>query len=219
MTFGAVFQRPFPPVFDRGLDAAAAAAGWWVVAGKTCVAAYQPKGAASLAASYVNLANPGTYNAAPGGGAPTWASGTGWPAGSGVYLTTGIVPQSTWTVICRFAGMISNSVMFGSFWGGAYYQYERYNNVFYYENGPFVAATAPAGNAGVIAIADRACYLNGTLDKTLAAGAPSALPIYLLNRNPIAGVATAGSMQAFAIYSDTLSAGEVATVSSAMAAL
>lgn len=49
MTFGAVFQRPFPPVFDRGLDAAAAAAGWWVVAGKTCVAAYQPKGAASLA--------------------------------------------------------------------------------------------------------------------------------------------------------------------------
>lgn len=219
MTFGAVFQRPFPPVFDRGLDAAAAAAGWWVVAGKTCVAAYQPKGAASLAASYVNLANPGTYNAAPGGGAPTWASGTGWPAGSGVYLTTGIVPQSTWTVICRFAGMISNSVMFGSWEGGAYYQYERYYDVFYYENGPFVAATAPAGNAGVIAIADRACYLNGTLDKTLAAGAPSALPIYLLNRNPIAGVATAGSMQAFAIYSDTLSAGEVATVSSAMAAL
>lgn len=216
MTFGAVFQRPFAPVFDRGLGAAA---GWWVVAGKTCVAAYQPIGAASLAASYVNLANPGTYNAAPGGGAPTWASGTGWQAGSGVYLTTGIVPQSTWTVICRFAGMISNSVMFGSFWGGAYYQYERYNNVFYYENGPFVAATAPAGNAGVIAIADRACYLNGTLDKTLAAGAPSALPIYLLNRNPIAGVATAGSMQAIAIYSDTLSAGEVATVSSAMAAL
>lgn len=216
MTFGAVFQRPFAPVFDRGLGAAA---GWWVVAGKTCVAAYQPIGAASLAASYVNLANPGTYNAAPGGGAPTWASGTGWQAGSGVYLTTGIVPQSTWTVICRFAGMISNSVMFGSLWGGAYYQYERYNNVFYYENGPFVAATAPAGNAGVIAIADRACYLNGTLDKTLAAGAPSALPIYLLNRNPIAGVATAGSMQAIAIYSDTLSAGEVATVSSAMAAL
>ena len=28
--------------------------------------AYQPKGAASLAASYFNLANPGTYNAAPG---------------------------------------------------------------------------------------------------------------------------------------------------------
>lgn len=30
MTFGAVFQRPFPPVFDRGLDAAAAAARLWV---------------------------------------------------------------------------------------------------------------------------------------------------------------------------------------------
>ena len=55
---------------------AAAAAGWWVVVGKTCIAAYQPKGAASLAASYVNLQQPGTYDAAPGV-APTWAAGGG----------------------------------------------------------------------------------------------------------------------------------------------
>lgn len=69
-----------------------AAADWWVVPGKTCVAAYQPIGAASLAASYVNLANPGTYDAAPGV-APTWASATGWTFnGSTQYLTTGITP-------------------------------------------------------------------------------------------------------------------------------
>lgn len=69
----------------------AAAAGWWQVAGQTCAAAYQPIGAASLAASYVNLANPGTYNAAPGV-APTLAAG-GWSFdGLTQYLTTGIVP-------------------------------------------------------------------------------------------------------------------------------
>ena len=45
---------------------------WWVVAGKTCVAAYEPLGAASLAASYVNLANPGTYDATPGTTPDVW---------------------------------------------------------------------------------------------------------------------------------------------------
>ena len=50
---------------SRRAVASAAAADWWAVAGKTCVAAYQPKGAADLAASYVNLANPGTYDAVP----------------------------------------------------------------------------------------------------------------------------------------------------------
>jgi hypothetical protein len=50
---------------------------WWYVAGQTCVAAYQPIGAPSLAASYVILANPGTYDAAPGV-APTFDAATGW---------------------------------------------------------------------------------------------------------------------------------------------
>lgn len=46
--------------------------------GATCVAAYDAIGAASLADSYVNEANPGTFDAAPGV-APTWAYGTGGP--------------------------------------------------------------------------------------------------------------------------------------------
>ena len=53
---------------------------WYLAGGisaANCLAAYQPKGAASLAASYSNLANPGTYNAAPGV-APTFDASTGW---------------------------------------------------------------------------------------------------------------------------------------------
>ena len=47
----------------RESGVAVATSNWWVVAGRTCVVAYQPKGAATYAASLVNLANPGTYDA------------------------------------------------------------------------------------------------------------------------------------------------------------
>ena len=68
-----------------------AAVPWWLSGGisaANCIAAYQPKGAADLAASYVNLANPGTYNAAPGV-APTWAAADGWTFGGTNYLLCG----------------------------------------------------------------------------------------------------------------------------------
>lgn len=76
MTFG-VFAPPFRPAFG-GAASPPAAAPWYLAGGApTPIAVYQPKGAASLAASYVNLANPGTYDAAadvPGYGAPTWTT-------------------------------------------------------------------------------------------------------------------------------------------------
>ena len=60
------------------------------------------KGAASLAASYINLANPGTYDAAPGT-APSFDTATGWTfaAASSQYLTTGIVFGVNWTILVR----------------------------------------------------------------------------------------------------------------------
>lgn len=96
-------------VFDVRVraPAAAAAAAWWVVAGKTCVAAYQPKGAASQAASYVNLANPGTYDASVGFGVVNWDTLTGWSIGIGwpaSYMLSGIPYDSTdIAVFIRFA--------------------------------------------------------------------------------------------------------------------
>jgi len=58
----------------------AAGGGWWDLNGtiKSCVAAYQPVGAADYAASKVNLLNPGTYNLSDGVAYPDWASATGW---------------------------------------------------------------------------------------------------------------------------------------------
>lgn len=70
---------------------------WYLAGGvakATCLAAYQAIGAASLAESYVNLANPGTYNLS-GGVAPTWAAETGWTFdGSSQYKLTGITPAA-----------------------------------------------------------------------------------------------------------------------------
>jgi hypothetical protein len=97
MAFAPIFQRPFSSPFDR--RAAAAAVPWWLaggVAAANAIAVYQPKGAADLAASYVNLANPGTYDAAPGT-APTFDAATGWTFnGSTQYLTTGVTNGAAW---------------------------------------------------------------------------------------------------------------------------
>jgi len=65
-----VFSAPFAKVFSSPIASpgAVAAIPWYLsggIAAANCIAAYQPKGAASLAASYANLPNPGTYNAVP----------------------------------------------------------------------------------------------------------------------------------------------------------
>lgn len=232
MTFGAVFQRPFPPVFDRGLDAAAAAAGWWVVAGKTCVAAYQPKGAASLAASYVNLANPGTYDAAPGT-APTFNAATGWTfdGASSQYLITGIVPvnNQTWSMIVRFsdadtapqslAGVRETTPAGIRF----HVDHRRDSNTNVYFGSGGVRAVAAAFGAGTLGFAGNQGYKNGlAIGTTIPSAAGTFTRAIWIGGTNTDGTLTpvlTGKIQAVAIYSDTLSAGEVATVSSAMAAL
>lgn len=87
MTFGSTFGRVLSPTFQPSSQAAAAAGSWWDLNGTltSCVAAYQPKGAADYAASKVNLANPGTYDLSDGV-APNWDTGTGWGFTGTQYL-------------------------------------------------------------------------------------------------------------------------------------
>ena len=87
---------------------------WEYVAGlPTPLAWWQPKAdslglwaPATIAESYVNVATPGTYNAAPGT-APAWAAATGWTftAASLQYLTTGLAPGANYTVVACFSGL------------------------------------------------------------------------------------------------------------------
>jgi hypothetical protein len=209
----------------------AAAIPWYLsggIAAANCIAAYQPKGAASLAASYDNLAAPGngladgTYDAAPGV-APTWTESTGWAFnGSTQYLTTGITPTSTWSVLVQLSNVISGDYWpFGSIpasllgWG-IVPQYMTENRYF---NGNMTQPSHPSRTSGVWGMAGRQGYFNGIADGGLTAGTGEPNAIWLGDTSGDYRRRYPGNMQAFAIYNTTLNSDQVAAVATAMAAL
>lgn len=215
----------------------AAAAGWWVVAGKTCVAAYQPKGAASYAASLVNLATPGTLNAYEGV-APAWDTAVGWTFnGTSQYLyIPNINPfpnDQSWSVLIQAtlgvggSGYASPCGMYTYFGPGDSatfgWQTGSTRAFFYYSysGGQYGTNSGTSGNLG---IAGNKAYLNGTYKGDIPAagsGAHSGNMAIGARRTAVAArdAYFPGIVAAFALYSDTLTAGEVATLSAAMAAL
>lgn len=220
MTFGAVFPRVARPAFGPGLASAGAAGNWWEAGGATgCVAAYQPKGAASLAASYVNLANPGTYNAAPGT-APTFDTATGWAFdGLTQYLNTGVSPVSGFSMIVKFTNFSSsgNQLIVGYVFeattrfgagGTASVNWMNYGDN---QGGPGSRITT-----GTLAITPAAYYVNST-EYTHAGtftGTGAAITI-----GKGGGYFASVKVQAVAIYNTTLTAPQVAAISAAMSAL
>lgn len=202
---------------------------WWDVSGATCVAAYQPKGAADLAASYSNLANPGTNDAAPGT-APTWNSTDGWvfASASSQYLTTGIVPASGWSMIVRFTGAAGTAVnmwMVGVNSGG--------DNKFYlspsfalndrlYGGGGFTIIGGDLAS-GVMCISNNQPYLDGSTDGgtvTAWSGTQTdSVFIGCLNNGGSPLFYWNGNIQAMAIYSTTLTGGNVASLTTAINAV
>ncbi len=194
------------------------------------MAAYAPKGAASYAASKVNLANPGTYDAAEGV-APTWAAGTGWTFdGATQYLTTGVVPPDSQTrsMIIRIANHTGAgvwSILAGQqTYGGARNLLlgSTYASNAEYWSGGFLRQ-APLLATGTLAVAGNVAYRNGISDGNLsdAGSSDTHFGIYIgacnYQNDPIRY--GNGSVLAFAFYNTTLTADQVAAVSTAMAAL
>lgn len=114
-----VFKSPGPAfgvkVVEPGFPSAAG--GWWDDFGNVppgcCVAAYQAKGAASLAASYIDLS--GTGNNCGPGVAPAWAAGIGWSFnGVNQFLVTGVIPGATYSFIIQYANAVGFGVICGS---------------------------------------------------------------------------------------------------------
>lgn len=193
---------------------------------------YQPKGAASLAASYVNLANPGTYNAAEGT-APTFATATGWTftVALSQYLKTnyavggGFNPQ-TRTAIVRVADSVANTAAFGA-WNGSSVGIRilpvRGNNldVIISHGGQLIVANEKTPT-GVLAVAGATAYKNGAaLTGSIGTSAATDVPeLYIgaMNNNGTPSYFQ-GSILAFALYESVLTASQVAAVSAAMAAL
>jgi hypothetical protein len=204
---------------------------WYLAGGAPMpMAAYQPIGAASLADSYVNLANPGTLDAAPGV-APTWNAATGWGFNSAQYLTTGVVPGDGWSMLVRMSDVVTtvNRTAGGSQntdGDSRFYVVPRSSGNSLYGHGTFVSIS---GNvvAGIMAIAGQSGYLDGA-EVTGALGSIVVTPRQIIIGALNAGAGSmgvspsqylAGNIQAVAIYDSTLTASEVAAVSDAMAAL
>jgi hypothetical protein len=101
MTFGSTFGRTFSPTFQPKSQAANAASTWWDLNGTitSCVAAYQPKGSASYAASKLDLTS-NNYDLSDGT-APSWDATTGWTFADSAYLveTNAAVLENNFTLV------------------------------------------------------------------------------------------------------------------------
>jgi len=200
------------------------AGNWWDAGGApTPIAVYQMKGAASLAASYVNLINPGTYDAAPGV-APTWDSTNGQIYnGTTQYLITGINQAQNMTVIIRCSNLTTtDGVIFGSRGDPRLYVQNTTTNVFNWGTGYLGGTTG----GGVYALANNNAYFNSTsLGTTFGtwSGSSGLTPMSIGGISRAGGVYNifcAGYVQAIGIWNtDTNHATWVPAVSTAMAAL
>lgn len=212
-----------------------ATAAWWSVAGQTCLAAYQAKGAASQAASYANLADPGTYDCTTIA-APTWDGSTGWTFnGTSQWLRTGLLypggSDQVWSVALRFANATMGTgprILCASIGAPTAYRDRGYgigirSATEYVFWAPSNAWLTLSTGGGVMIVAGSAAYYNGS-------------PLITCRNSPAAQECqfTIGGAQqkngsgmwfapvdviAAAIYSSTLTAGQAADLTSAMAAL
>ncbi|MBV6343492.1 hypothetical protein [Candidatus Magnetobacterium casense] len=205
----------------------AAAVSWWLsggIAAANCLAAYAAKGAASLAASYVNLANPGTYNLAYTGSGLTWDAVNGWidATGNAVLTATGltVTNNQTWSVLCKFTNLaaVANCCLCSN---GNTLQFAvrpiRSGTDRRYVSGDQSSILVGQKTTGVMGIAGRQPYYNGAADGALITAGVGTNGTYLALHGSAAGLF--GYYQANALYNITLSAAQMLAVSTAMAAL
>lgn len=193
--------------------------------GANCIGAYNAVGALSLADSYINRANPGTYDCAAHPNAPSWNVNTGWTLnGTNQALLPGfVVGGKDWTIIIRYANAVSkNQVGFGYKGAGEETCYINPSNATDYAEFAYGNAspkTVSSKASGVLAISNRSCYMDGVLVETLAAAGS-----YTSNQAHIAesGLDTLyyeGDILAVAAYDISLSAEQIAALTIAMNAL
>ena len=207
---------------------------WYLAGGVNrlnCVFAYQFVGATSLAASYTNLANPGTYNAVEIA-APAWAQATGAQGNNSGCMRTGYAlptnGPATHTMIA--AVYITNASSTGTIVGrlesapvdyriGVHYSDGGIRHVYprsYYANAPAFGAIH------VVATTGNACYFDGAKVADISPTAMSTaleMCVMAANTSALDKLQAGAFIRACATYNTALSAAQVAAISSAMLAL
>jgi hypothetical protein len=202
---------------------------WWLAGGipaSGCYAAYRAKGAANQAASLTNLNRPGTYTLTAGG-APGWASATGWTFdGTDDYYDTSILNYKSGSWIVKYSDFAAQtSPAFGAYEPTIQCTfYPKYtDNNQYFRMGQNLTRAAPADFAsGVAAATSMAAYWNGVnvgAITTVYAGSGT-ITIYIGSMNPYTSAsASAIYIQAIAFYSAVLTNDQIAALTIAMNAL
>lgn len=223
-------MRPLAGIlWPLGKSRGVAAEPWYLAGGVSaanCVGAYQAKGAATLAASYSNLNNPGTFTLTPGTTDPTWNTATGWEFGSNKYLVgpvmSGNSANMSW--IIRFSNLKNTEAAFG------FQQSVLTQTIFTLSGNTFIrngstsgysfAEAAPIG--GVYACAGSAAYKDGVL---LSSAVTTAIqthttPTWIGARNLAGGERySTCTVVAIAFYNVALTLAQVQAITSASQAL
>jgi hypothetical protein len=232
MTFGSTFGRVFSPSFQPKSQAVASSAStWWDLNGTitSCVAAYQPKGAASYAASLANLTGNSDYDATELVSTVDWDASDGWKGDGTNCLNTNLIANpsgETWSFIVRASNLSYSAA--NAIFGRYYTTSNRLGLVslttsLRAENGGITYLDTSKPASGVFALSNVKYYKDGSYVADASGSTPKNTSyLYILARcgaaNAIELISTA-YVQALAVYNTYISADEISALATAMAAL
>ncbi len=235
-----VFVPPFGAPFRSAFASPAVAVPWWLsggIAAANCIAAYQPKGAASLAASYDNRAAPGngladgTYDATVIAAGVSLAAG-GWLTNGSGILSTGWTPPTNLAraVVVTYSGASAGIyTLFGCANAGLtrfFLIMPSYSSHVLYYNSNTVTGTGAGLLAGTAAMNGLRGYREGVLDTNsdFSYAVEVFAPCYIFATNKTGGTAqylspNGTTIKAISFYIDSLSAAQLIAVGAAQVAL
>lgn len=210
---------------------------WWLTGGispANAIVAYKPKGAASLAASYVNLASPGTNDAVAVNAPDLVAAGWDFELGNSDHLTVAGVsaalkPMTMIVRTTREANGFANTYFGASANGGWQFRTDSLNALQLVRGAVALIGAGSAITDGVDTVVAvtysntgvYTFYINGVASGTGTNDVtPTATTLYIGARyNSGATEECDGIISACAMYDTVLSAEQIAALSTAMAAL
>jgi len=220
MTFASTFGRVLSPTFQPKSQAVAAGGSWWDLDGAitSCVAAYQPKGAASYAASLIDLTG-NSHVLSNSDYAPPWDAATGWCTGrwrvgyTYYGLITDIVPKAGYSIAILCERLFdAATAVFSSQYFELTLDYSADKNLWRRTT----SAYGGTAIAGVFTLAGGKAYIDGTNVATLTDTTDSTAPVWIGRGD---GYNSKIYIKAVSIYDAALTSSQVSSLSTAMAAL
>ena len=206
---------------------------WWLAGGITpanCVVAWQPKGATSLSASKINLANPGTYDLIDAGGTtiPSFSPSIGWSFdGQDDYLYSTVIPNLnyTWSMLVSCSDVNTDSKAVVGVGGAGIFCFYILRSSATKWQFAHKKYTEPLSTltGGIFAISGTNGFINGGSKFAMSTsgwdGVARAVYVGALNADNTPTYFGKSKVHAISIYNVTITDTQVAAVTNAMQAL